>query len=167
MIQSFSTAASLASSMIPITQLKGHLRYNGGSLDLWEIQLQLGSRASHRFQRRSVFTQGAIERYSGDSASVITDGPALSEFYGYSFAIHDDNPCSQESSSESFWTQSHDETSVWDESKDDSIAKRPSQQSPEDGPSPASIPGHLEDIPDVAYLRSISPRIIIVNLIVT
>src|SRR5262245_56006519 len=98
-------------------------------------------------------TQMAMERYSGNSASLNTED-VLSEFYNHSFAIHEDISCSLESGSESSWTQSHDETSFWDKSTEDSIAKQPNQISPNNHTSLAPMPGHVSDvgdIPNVAY----------------
>jgi hypothetical protein len=112
--------------------------------------------------------QGAIERYSGDPVSASTYDDALSEFCNLSYSIHEDVPSSLESRS-SFWTQSHDETGFWDERMDDSMVKQSKKKSAKILHSPAPMSEHvsdIEEIPNVAYLGLISPRIMKANFIV-
>ncbi|KAK2755988.1 hypothetical protein FQN54_005785 [Arachnomyces sp. PD_36] len=91
----------------------------------------------------------------------------LSQFYDHSFAIHEDVPSSQISMS--FGTESL-EDSYWNNSTTESMERGIDgrHQSPE--PCLPSFLGHLSDlveIPNAAYLRSINPQTMTVNLIVT
>ncbi|KAI0026081.1 hypothetical protein F4780DRAFT_5765 [Xylariomycetidae sp. FL0641] len=104
-----------------------------------------------------------------DRTSMLTDdGPShtvLSRFYDHSLAIHDDIPSSQLPSV----TYTTDESSL-EVSEDRSTELMTLSGESRPATQPAAIDsGHLsdlEDIPNAAYLHSISPQTMTVNLIV-
>ncbi|OAX85311.1 hypothetical protein ACJ72_00306 [Emergomyces africanus] len=116
---------------------------------------------------------GAIERHTGLQATVDTNEvEAGSEFYDHSFAMHEGGGVDSTmlSGMESFYTESNFDTTLEDTSIDSAT-----HQSTEDSdnnqphPLPPPLTGHLsnlKDIPNAAYLHSISPRMIPINLIV-
>ncbi|OJD13430.1 hypothetical protein AJ78_06120 [Emergomyces pasteurianus Ep9510] len=114
---------------------------------------------------------GAIERHTGLQVTVNTEVEAGSEFYDHSFAVHEGGGDSTMlSGMDSFSTESNFETAL-----DDTSMVSMTHPSVEDSdnnhqhPLPPPLTGHLsdlKDIPSAAYLHSISPRMIPVNLIV-
>ncbi|OAT11798.1 hypothetical protein BDBG_07223 [Blastomyces gilchristii SLH14081] len=108
------------------------------------------------YEGTEFFAQGgAIERHTGLQATLDIEVEAGSEFYDHSFAVHEGGGDSiLLSGMDSFSTESNFETTV------DDISIHP---------LPPPIRGHLSDlrdIPSAAYLHSISPRMIPINLIV-
>ncbi|QSS67809.1 hypothetical protein I7I50_06996 [Histoplasma capsulatum G186AR] len=113
---------------------------------------------------------GAIEAHTGLQATMDTQVETGSEFYDHSFALHEGGGDSSiPSGMESFYAESNFETTL----DDTSIVSRADHlteyhNSPQH-PLPPPLTGNLsnlEDIPNAAYLHSISPRMIPINLIV-
>ncbi|EEQ85657.1 uncharacterized protein BDCG_08926 [Blastomyces dermatitidis ER-3] len=125
------------------------------------------------YEGTEFFAQGgAIERHTGLQATLDIEVEAGSEFYDHSFAVHEGGGDSiLLSGMDSFSTESNFETTV-----DDISIVSAANQSTEDHdtdshqhPLPPPLRGHLSDlrdIPSAAYLHSISPRMIPINLIV-
>ena len=108
--------------------------------------------------------------YSQDSRDAISSSQAaeetLSKFYKHSFAIHEELPSSQIidvdiSNDTSFMTASSDYLSSQDLSAAVTLPDSPTKPRPTSGNV-----SDLEDIPNAAYLRSINPQTMTVNLIV-
>jgi hypothetical protein len=104
-----------------------------------------------------------------DLLSTFRDVPGegiLSQFYDHSFSIHETSLISLSDSSN---IGSAEESSVLTESIDFSIRSEHHEGSPDQETSFPPFPGrlsNLEDIPNAAYLRSIVPQTMTVNLIV-
>ncbi|OJD21346.1 hypothetical protein ACJ73_07312 [Blastomyces percursus] len=125
------------------------------------------------YENTEFFAQGgAIERHTGLQETIDIEVEAESEFYNHSFAVHKGGGDSTMlSGMDSFYTESNFETTV-----DDISIVSAANQSIEDHdtdshqhPLPPPLRGHLNDlrdIPSAAYLHSISPRMIPINLIV-
>lgn len=118
----------------------------------------------------SFFTMGAIQSFSGESVTIDTDATVLSAFYDHSFAFHE-GICTTASFSDGKSLNEDSNistTSLWATSNDDSNSKFLSQENNQQEHTAPAISGHLsdiEDIPDAAYLQSIAPHTINVNLI--
>ncbi|KKZ60823.1 hypothetical protein EMCG_04509 [[Emmonsia] crescens] len=113
---------------------------------------------------------GAIERHTGLQATMDTAGEAGSEFYDHSFAMHEGGGDStMMSGMESFYTESNLETTLDDTSMISAHQSTEDDNNSHQHPLPPPLTGHLSDlidIPNAAYLHSISPRMIPINLIV-
>lgn len=93
----------------------------------------------------------------------------LSQFYDHSFAIHEDLSSSQMSIPVSSGTESLDD-SYWDDSTVELADQSSHDGHQSSAPCLPSLLGPLNDlavIPNAAYLRSINPQTMTVNLIVT
>jgi hypothetical protein len=103
-----------------------------------------------------------------DTTSTDSDSSqsVLSRFYDHSLAIHDDIPSSQLPAGSSTDTTSFNETTFQDST---TFFSQTSDSAPSQTQPVAIDVGHLsdlEDLPNAAYLQSILPQTITVNLIV-
>lgn len=115
----------------------------------------------------SLFAGGKIDRYSG--LMVDADDEALSEFYEHSFALHEGLGLFAEGDSLNHDTSLDISHSHLDTSLNDTSMSPSSLESSGKPPNALTTVGHLsdlEDIPDAAYLQSIAPHRVTVNLIV-
>ncbi|KAI0839855.1 hypothetical protein F5Y06DRAFT_264803 [Hypoxylon sp. FL0890] len=107
----------------------------------------------------------SIESASGSAGSSKISQEILDQFYDHSLAIHDDIPSSQLPTL-SFSTDESSLNTTEDRSTQDST--RNSRHISQDQPLVAQSAhlSDLEDVPRAAYLQSISPQTVTVNLIV-
>ncbi|ODH47600.1 hypothetical protein GX48_06278 [Paracoccidioides brasiliensis] len=110
---------------------------------------------------------GAIERHTGLQLTMDSEVEPRSEFYDHSFAVHEVVDSTMLSEMESFHADSNFETTL-EEKSIVSAAPPSTQGSSMHHPLPPPLTGPLseiKDIPNAAHIRSVSPRVIPVNLI--
>ncbi|KAI1913508.1 hypothetical protein LOZ12_000654 [Ophidiomyces ophidiicola] len=114
----------------------------------------------------SFFMMRSIQRYSGNPIDLKADDE-LSNFYDHSFAVHEGISGSLLSDTISFTDDSELTPSFGEESLNNSLSRRPNQPCERytDGRRTQGHWSNLGDIPRAAYLESVAPQIVTVNLL--
>lgn len=121
------------------------------------------------FAEETSFFAATTTAKAADEEPSFEDMDDLSQFYDHSFAIHEDVSSSQISIPVSSGTESLND-SYWDDSTVELAEQSNNDSHQSVGPCLPSLLGPLSDladIPNAAYLRSINPQTMTVNLIVT
>lgn len=111
----------------------------------------------------------ALDGETGLSSSTETESELLSQFYDHSFAIHEDISSSQIPVSTQFPGDNNQDTAGHSPRAASIISQPPRGHGVTSPHPPTPLSGHLsdlEDIPGAAFLRSITPQTMTVNLIV-